>query len=71
MAQKTSIAASLPEGSIVATHNAAFIARRDNQYGHQLDPRWEGTLGATNHDRGIDILLSTGAQVLRRGSGEE
>lgn len=64
-------ASELPEGSVVATSDQVWIARRDNRCGHQIEPRWDGSFSGTTHDRHIDEMLTTGAQVLRVGTGKD
>jgi hypothetical protein len=56
-------AADLPDGSIVANENKAFIKNRPTR-----DSQWRGTDGSYARDWFIDDLLAEGAVVLREGA---
>ncbi len=55
-------AADLPEGSVVATANFAYMKRDP-----WCDPPWESNSGARLSDSDMQDLLARGAKVLRVG----
>lgn len=59
-------AADLPEGSVVATEDRAWI--KSNPW--PLYP-WNGSDGSEYDDQMVDEALANGAQVLRVGTGKE
>ncbi len=60
-------AADLPEGSIVAQRLHVYVKEEDSR--HSLRP-WISSVTSCS-DAYVDEVISEGAQVLRRGYGEE
>jgi hypothetical protein len=59
-------AADLPDGSVVANRNKAWIKNHPSGWSP-----WRSTQGSYEHDKFIDEALASGATVLRYGYGED
>jgi hypothetical protein len=57
-------AADLPDGSIVATHDAVYIKTNPTKWS-----AWRSTWGGYHSDRDVQDRLVEGATVLRIGDG--